>query len=408
MAPKLETLSSLKNPDFRIYLGSYLSEMANHDIRWVVQSLLIYRLTGSVAMLGILSLVNAVPGILLPLAGGVFADRLPKKLILNLGQVGALIPSIIVAGSLSLGFLSAERAGSWWILMAASFINSSTMSLTVPARQAIISELVGKEHIMNAISLRSTAYNILHLGVPALAGVIVDKFSFAAVYYIMVILSFIGLIFTLFLPKFTVEIKKGQSALSQLKEGFKYAQKETRILFIMVFTMLVAILMTPYTKLLPVYVDDILKVGATGYGLMLSASAIGGIIGALIVASLPNKKRGVMLLIDVSVLGLALMIFAFSRNWYFSLAVIVIVGLAQPARYTISNSLVQSYTDHNYQGRMMSIYSLQDGIFNLGGFVAAMVAGIITTPWTVFSFALIMVLLALLSLAFLPRIRKLD
>ena len=408
MSPSFETLSSLKQYGFRIYLGNYLSEMANHDIRWVVQSLLIYRLTGSVAMLGILSLVNAVPGILLPLAGGVIADRLPKKLVLNLGQIGALVPSLIVAVSLSFGWLSAERAGSWWILMVASFINTSTMSLTVPARQSIISELVGKEHIMNAISLRSTAYNILHLGVPALAGVIVDKFGFASVYYIMVVLSLIGLIFTLFLPKFTVQIKKGQSALSQLKDGFLYARRETHILFIMIFTMLVAVLMTPYTKLLPVYVDDILKVGATGYGLMLSASAVGGIVGALIIASIPSKKRGFILLIDVAALGLALMIFAFSRNWYFSLAVVVLIGLAQPARYTVSNSLVQSYTEHSYQGRMMSIYSLQDGIFNLGGFVAAMVAGLITTPWTVFSFALVMVLLSLFSMAFFPKIRNLD
>jgi len=382
--------------------------MANHDIRWVVQSLLIYRLTGSVTMLGILSLVNAIPGILLPLAGGVFADRLPKKFVLTLGQIGALVPSLIVAVSLSLGLLSAERAGSWWILMVASFINSSTMSLTVPARQAIISELVGKEYIMNAISLRSTAYNILHLGVPALAGVTVDKFGFAVVYYVMAILSFIGLIFTLFLPRFKVEIKKAQSAISQLKDGFSYVRRETNILFVIAFTMVVAVLMTPYTKLMPVYVDDILKVGATGYGLILSFSAVGGIIGALVVASLPSKKRGIMLLADVMALGMGLMIFAFSRNWYFSLAVVVFIGLAQPARYTISNSMVQSYTDHAYQGRTMSIYSLQDGIFNLGGFLSAMVAGVIGTPWTVFSFAILMVALSLGIMAFLPRIRKLD
>jgi MFS family permease len=408
MAPSFETLNSLKSPGFRFYLGSYLSNMATHDMRTVAQSLLIYRLTGSVAILGILSLVNAIPGTLLPLAGGVVADRLPKKLVINIGQAGTLLPSLVVAGCLSLGFLSAEHAGSWWILMVTSFFNTSITSLTTPARQAIISELVGKEHIMNAISLRSTGYNILHLGAPALAGVIIDKFDFASVYYIMGALSFIGLVFTLFLPNFKVQIRKSQSALSQLKDGFKYARRETHILFILIFTMVVAILMTPYSRLLPVYVDDILKVGATGYGLLLSASAIGGIIGALVMASLPSKKRGIMLLIDVTVLGLGLMLFAFSRNWPFSLAVIVLIGLAQPARLSISNSLVQSYTDHDYQGRMMSLYSLQDGILSLGGFIAAMVAGLIGTPWTVFSFALAMVLLSLLSFIFLPRIRKLD
>jgi len=408
MSPSFATLRSLKSAGFRFYLGSYLSQMVNHDMRNVAQSLLIYRLTGSVALLGILSLVSAVPGILLPMVGGVIADRLPKKLIMSFGQAGTLIPLLVVGASLSLGWMSKEHAGSWWILLAASFFNTCVTSLATPSHQAIIAELVGKEHIMNAISLRSTGYNIIHLGAPALAGVIIDRFDFAFIYYLMSVFSLLGLIFTLFLPRITVQIAKGRNALRQLIDGFKYARRETHILFIIIFTMVVAVLMMPYSRLLPVYVDDILKVGATGYGLLLSASAVGGIVGSLVIDSLPSKKRGLLLLIDVTVLGLAVMMFAFSRNWHFSLAVIVLVGLMQPARLSLSNSLVQSYTEHSYQGRMMSLYSLQDGILSLGGFIAAMVAGIIGTPWTVFGFALAMAFLSLGSLAFLPRIRKLD
>ena len=408
MAPSLEILSSLKQRGFRYYLGMYLSQMAAHDMRNVAQSLLIYRLTGSVALLGILSLVNAIPGLLLPLAGGVIADRLPKKLVINIGQAGVMLPSLVVAVCLSLGWLSAERDGSWWILMVASFINTSTLSLTAPARQAIVSEIVGKDHIMNAISLRSTSYNIVHLVAPAFAGVIIDNLNFAATYYIMTALSLMGLIFTFFLPPIQAQIEKGRNAISQLKDGFKYARSETNILFILVFTMVTAVLMIPYSRLMPVFVADILKVGATGYGVMLSVAAVGGIVGSLVIASLPSKNRGRMLLVAAIVLGLALVGFAFSRNWYFSLAAILIVGLSQPARTAISNSMVQSYTDRKYQGRMMSLYSLQDGIISLGGFIAAMVAGVIGTPWTVGSFALAMILLSILPMVFLPKIRKLD
>jgi len=408
MSPKFETLSSLKQPGFRVYLGMFLSQMAAGDMRTVAQSLLIYRLTGSVALLGVLALVYAVPSILLPLVGGVIADRLPKKQVINYGQTVALLPPLIVAVSLSLGFLSAERAGSWWILLAATFVNSCTFGLTTPARTAVISELVSKDHIMNAISLRSTSYNILHLAVPALAGVIIDRFGFAFVYYCMAFLSFIGLIFTLYLPPIGIVKIKSEGAISQLKDGFKYIRSESHILFILVFTLVTAILMTPYNRLMPVYVDDILKVGATGYGLLLSASAIGGIVGSLVIASLPSRKRGILLLSDITVLGIALVGFAFSRNWYFSLALIVLVGLVQPARTALCNSMVQSYTDPNYQGRVMSLYSLQDGISSLGGFIAAMVAVAIGTPWTVGSFAMAMVLLSILTMVFLPRIRKLD
>jgi MFS family permease len=408
MSPSFGTLSSLKQRGFRFYLGIYLSQMAAGDMRTVAQSLLIYRLTGSVALLGVLSLVYAVPGILLPLVGGVIADRFPKKLVINLGQVGAILPSMLVAVSLSLGWLSAERVGSWWILMLATFINSCTFSLTTPARSSIISELVGTDHIMNAISLRSTSYNILHLAVPAVAGIIIDRFDFALVYYVMSFLSFIGLIFTLYLPHMDVKGGKGRNALSQLKDGFKYVRSETHIMFILAFTLVTAIMMMPYSRLMPVYVDDILKVGATGYGLLLSFSAVGGIVGSLVMASLPSRKRGIMLLVDVTVLGLALAGFAFSRNWHLSLAVIVLVGLAQPARTALCNSMVQSYTDHDYQGRVMSLYSLQDGVSSLGGFLAAMVAVAIGTPWTVGGFAIAMVLLSVSTMIFLPRIRKLE
>lgn len=410
MSPAFETLRSLKQPGFRYYLGMYLSQMAGSDMRTVAQSLLIYRLTGSVALLGVLSLVNAIPGILLPLAGGVIADRFPKKLVVNLGQAGGVLPPLIVAVSMGMGFMSAERPGSWWILMAAAFLNTCTFAISTPARQAIIAELVGTDHIMNAISIRSTGYNIIHMVAPAIAGVLLDHIGFVYVYYIMAFLSFIGLIFTLFLPKIKVQGQgtKRPNPFAQLRDGFKYVRSETHILYILIFTMTTAILIMPYSRLLPVYVDNILKVGATGMGMLLSASAIGAIVGSLIMASLPSKRRGVMLLVDVSVLGLALLTFAFSRNWHFSLAVVVLVGLAQPARNALCNSMVQSYTDRNYQGRVMALYSVQDGISSMGGFIAAMVAGVIGTPWTVASFAIAMLALVVGTAIFMPRMRKLD
>jgi MFS family permease len=403
-----KTLSSLKITGFRYYLGMFLCQMAVHDMRTVAQSLLIYRLTGSVALLGALSMASAVPGIILPLFGGVIADRIPKRYVLNIGQAGAAFASLMVAVALSLGFLSADRAGSWWIVLAASFISTCFGSLATPASQAVVSELVGKDNIMNAVSLRSAGYNIMRMVAPAFAGVVIDRFDFAPVYYVMTSFSILAMIFTLFLPRLALAAGKSRDVLSQLKDGFAYARRETHILFVLVFILVVAVLVTPYSRLMPVFVDDILGVGATGYGLLLSVLAIGGIVGSLVTASLPSKKRGVMMLIDVAVLGLALMLFAFSTNWYFSLGVMALVGLALPARISLSNSLVQTYTDRAYQGRMMSIYSLQDGIFSLGGFLAAMLAGVIGTPWTVFAFALVMVLMSLSSLAFLPRIRKLD
>lgn len=378
------------------------------DMRILTQSLLIYRLTGSVAILGIMSLFNALPNILLSLFGGVIADRLPKKHVIILGQAGAVFSSLIIVISLALGFLSAERAGSWWLIIAASFINASAFGLTTPSRQAIIAELVGTEQVMNAVSLRSIGYNIIHLGAPAIAGVLIDALGFEFVYYLMSSLSFISLVFALFLPLTSSREEKSGGVFSQLKDGLKYTLGEANILFVLAFIMMTALFATPYLRLLPVFVDDILKIGATGMGILLSASAIGAVVGSLILASLPSKRRGAMLLIAAIVLGLAVTVFAFSLNWYLSLAFIVLAGPGRTAQTTLSNTLLQSYTDSSYRGRVMSLYSMELGISNLGAFGAALLAGVIGVSLTVGGFALTLVLLSLVAMVFLPRIRKLD
>lgn len=408
MPPSSKTFSSLRMPSFRYYLGMYWCGMAVQDMRTVAQSLLIYRLTGSVALLGVMALVNTLPSVIMPLAGGVIADRLPKKNIIVLGQIGTLFTLTIVAVSLTFGFMSAGRAGSWWILMVASFISHCFAGLVGPSRQAIIAELVGTDHIMNAISLRTMGYNILHLGAPALAGVLIDAFDFASLYYLMTFITVIALILTFFLPFIRGFEEKRRTAASQLVDGLKYVRSNPNILFILSFALISIMLTRPYIRLMPVFVDDILKVGATGMGILLSTSAIGALVISLIMASLPSKRRGIMLLVASTVMGLALAFFAFSSNWYLSLVFIIFVGMGQSARTTLTNTLLQAYAAPNYRGRVMSLYSMEEGTASLGVFMVAMLAEIWGVPWTVGGFALCAVLLALIALVFLPRIRKLD
>lgn len=408
MAPMLKSFDSLRQSAFRFYLGSQMCYSIAVQMRILAQSLLIYRLTGSVALLGVMALVNALPGILLPLIGGVIADRLPKKNVLFLGQMGTLVTTLAVALSLTLGILSAERAGSWWIIVVASFISNSAYSLSTPSRQAIVVELVGADQVMNAISLRTVGYNIVRLGAPALAGVLLDALGFEFIYYLGSGVSFIALILTLFLPLTGTFEGKGHGAVSQLKDGLRYVRGEANVLFVLSFAIITALLAAPHMRLLPVFVDDILKVGATGMGMLLSAAAIGALVGSSITASLPSKKRGALLLIGTMVLGLALTFFAFSRNWHFSLVFIAVVSLGQSVRMILSNTLLQSYTDSGYLGRVMSVYALTEGVASLGVFVAAILAESFGVPLTVGGFALTMVLLSLLAMVFLPRIRKLD
>ncbi|RJQ37354.1 MAG: MFS transporter [Dehalococcoidia bacterium] len=408
MSPSLKTFSSLKYPAFRLYLGMYVCQMAVMDMRSLAQSLLIYRLTGSVALLGVMALVNAVPGLLLPLFGGVIADRLPKKNMILIAQGGAITSALIVALSLTTGLMSAERPGSWMILLLATFINFAASSLAMPSRQAIIAELVGDDQIMNAVSLRSTAYNILHLGAPAIAGLLIDKIGFEYVYYLNTALSITGLVLTLFLPFTGTLERKAGNMFSQMKEGLKYIRGETSILLVIGFTMMTTFLGGSYFKLLPVFVDDILEVGATGMGVLVSISAIGALTSSLVMASIPGRKRGAMLLGAITLLSLSLIGFAVSRNWYLSLGFILMVGLGRSARATLSNTLIQSYTAPGYRGRVMSFYSLEEGVMSLGSFIIALVAVGVGVDRAVGGFAATLLVLTLAGIILLPKIRKME
>jgi len=269
-------------------------------------------------------------------------------------------------------------------------------------------ELVGKNQVMNAISLRNMVRNIVRLGAPALTGILIDVFDFEVIYYLTAGFGFASLILTMFLPLTGTWERTSGTIISQLKDGLKYVRGETNLLFLLAFTMVLALLSMPYLRLMPIFVDDILKVGAMGMGILLSASSIGALVGSLVLASLPSKRRGIILLIGAVILGLALACFAFSHNWYFSLVFIIFVGLGHTTRMTLSNTLIQSYTAPNYRGRVMSIYTMEEGLSNLGIFGAAVLAEVIGVPWTVGGFAIALVILSLLALLFFPRVRKLD
>jgi MFS family permease len=164
----------------------------------------------------------------------------------------------------------------------------------------------------------------------------------------------------------------------------------------------------PYMHLMAIFADDILKVGATGLGWLMSVSGIGAIIGSTTLASLSNKKRGVMLLVSGVIMGVALACFSFSNSLYLSLALMVVVGLGQAGRMTLGNTLLQYYVADEYRGRVMSIYMMEFGLASFATFAAGLIAEAVGVQWAVGGFAMVLVLLSALALAFIPRLRKLD
>jgi MFS family permease len=408
--PSLRTFESFKNPVFRLYYGALLGQRASANMQMMTRSLLVYHLTDSAAILGLMSLANALPMLFLALFGGVIADRVQKKYVLLVGQLCSAVISLGIALSLTSGYLSAERAGSWWILIAASALQGTVMGLMAPSRQAIVPEIVGEKQLMNAIALNNMAMNTLRLIAPAVAGFLIGgNYNFKVIYFAMTGMYVVAVIFITLMPRTSKVTAIRRSVFADIWEGIRYVRSKTTILLLLVFLLVVIFLSRPYMVLMPIFTEDILMVGPTGYGILLSISGAGAILGSLVLASLPNRRRGMLLLLGCLVLASALIGFSFSTSWLLSIVLIVVVGLGQAARMTLGNTLVQYYVDDDYRGRVMSIYTMNFGFTSLGTFVAGLMADTsIGVEWTVGGFAMVLVVITVIVAISFPRIRKLQ
>ncbi|MFC2012304.1 MFS transporter [Chloroflexota bacterium] len=406
--PARRTFRSLTNPVFRLYFFGTLCSMGSMNMQMIARSLLIWRLTESGTILGLMFLAHAGPTLALSLFGGVIADRLQKKYVMIIGQSCSAIISFGIAICLTTGYLSTEIAGSWWVLVVASVFQGIIMALMMPSRQAYVPEIVGGEELMNAIALNSMGMNLLRLFAPAAAGFLIDAVGFEAVYYVTTGTYVLSVVFITFLPLTSKTPVRRVSAIANIKEGIKYLRGETTILFVLGFSLIIAVLSMPFQMLMPVFTETVFDVGARGYGVLMSVSGAGAMAGSLVLASLPNKKRGLMLLVSGVFLGVALMAFSFSEIWALSIFLVIFVGIGQQGHMTLSMTLIQYYVEDEYRGRVMSIMMMQFGLVSFGAFIGGMLTDAFGIQWAIGGFAMVLSLLSVLALLFIKRIRNLD
>jgi len=403
-----KTFVSFKNPVYRLYYFSMVGHWSSMNMQMLARNLLVYRINPSGAILGVLALANAIPMIVFTLPGGVMADRFQKKHIIQVCQIISILVSIATTVVLLLGYLSPEYPESWWVLVVSGALQGAVMGFMMPARSAIISEIVEPEHLMNAISLNNLGMNVFRVLSPAMAGLLVDVFDFWVVYAIMTVMIIMSWVFILFVPTTSQQVTGNRNSLQDVIEGWRYIRGEKTIFIVLIFTVCALILGMPYSQLLPMFTEDILKVSATSMGVLIAVSGVGAIVGSLILASLTNRKRGMVLFFSVLMMAVALIGFAFSQWWYLSLGLIVFIGMGSTVQMALGNSLIQYYTEAAYRGRVMSFFMLGFGLSSLGAFFAGILAEGVGAPWSIGSLAMVLVILTLVLMATSQRVRKLD
>ena len=432
-------IASLTVPAYRLYFLFVLGQMGAMNMQMMARSWYVYELSktpgtndGSVTMLGAVALANAVPMLTLSLFGGVLADRVPKKQVLIIGQIASAVITVGVAASISLGSITV------WHLLIASFLQGIVMALMMPARQAIIPELVGANMITNAVALNGAAMNLLRLMGPALAGFLIALWDIEGVYYIMAILYASGVVMLMGLPLSGAVALRGSGVLKQVGEGFTYIRHNSAVLILLTFALFSFVLSMPYMFLLPAFTDTILTVdpsrlsfftslplvgtlfdtldeSSARQGLLISISGIGALIGSVFVATMEDKKRGLWLLISMWVMAASLIVFSFTSSYLIAFLVFIPLGFAQSGRMALSNTLAQVYSDDEHRGRVMSIYMLNWAMTNLGVFFVGVLADVVGTQggfsgaqWAVGGSAILLLLVTAFFTFFVKRLRELD
>ena len=419
------TFAALKLPAYRIFFGALLMQMTAMNMQMVARTWFMYELTGSAVMLGAVGLGSALPILTVSLFGGVLADRIRKRSILVAGQFASALVALGIAVSISVGAIA------WIHLFVAALLQGLVLALMMPARQALIYELVGDNTLMNAIALNAAAMNFIRLTAPAFAGFFIAFWSIEGVYYIMTVLYAIGFMFAVRLPRTGTDRRRESTAIQELTEGLRYIRHNADVLSILVLTLLSTILSMPYLFLLPMFTRDIFLVDVSIFGrlaswpligslllalgessarqgLLISVSGLGALAGSLIVASMSSRKRGLIFLLSLLLTAVSLLAFSATGSYLLAMIFFITMGLGQAGRLALGNTLLLSNTDDTHQGRVMSVHMMNWGITMVGVFLVSILADRIGVQLAVGGSAGLLAVITLYCLFLTSRIRSLD
>ncbi len=371
---------AFRSRNYRLFFAGQLVSLVGTWMQSVAQSWLVYRLTGSTALLGAIGFCNQIPVFFLATVGGTVADRLPRRSILIGTQCSAMLLAFVLAGLTLSGRVALPH------LLVLATLLGVVNAFDLPTRQAFVSELVRREDLMNAIALNSSMVNGARIVGPAVAGLVVAAIGegwcfFANGWSFVAVIA--GLLFmkNLALPP----ARTRRSPLREITEGFRFVIDHAPVRALLLLLGTTSLLGLPYTVLMPVYADRILGGGARTLGVLMGSTGIGALAGALMLAR-RRELRGLgrWVLCGSIGFGLSLVLFAWSRHFALSCVLLALTGFAMMAQMASSNTLVQSMTPDALRGRVMALYSMMFiGMTPIGALVAGAVAERLGVPATI-------------------------
>ena len=373
-----EMFRALRHRDFRLYAGGMAVSLAGTWMQNLAQAWLVYRLTRSEWMLGLTWFCASVPVLILSPIAGAVADRFPRRRIVMMTQAVGMAQAAVLAGLTLSG-----RIEVWHVLALAAVLGISN-AFDIPSRQALFIRLVGKDDLLNAISLNSATFNAARIVGPSIGGLIVARSS-EGVCFLLNSLTYVAVLASLAAMRVREEQQVHvESPLDGLKAGVGFVMKTPEVKSLLVLCGMISIAASPGATLAPVFAEEIFKVGAQGLGFLTAGMGAGAILGTLNLAR-RRATKGLPKVIFTSALVLtaAMVVYAVSPSFWLCLAMMPVIGMSVMRHSASANTVIQMSIPDGYRGRVMGLYSMMViGMAPIGSLISGALAEVVGSRWT--------------------------
>ncbi len=396
---------ALRYRDYRLIFITGIINTTGNWMEGIIRNWLVYQITGgSPIMLGLANLVHWLPFLLLSPIAGVFSDRWQKKWLLVATQ------SILTIVTILLGILTLWGNIQFWHILLLTLIHGMSEATDSPTRQSLVSDLVDKGTVMNAISLNSAAFFGTRLIGPAFGGFLIATAGIG-VGFLINALTFIPYIVALMFINPSHSSRLEGKTWGNFKDGLSYVRKNDIALTILVIVGLTSVFMVSYQTLMPIFANDILHVGPQGLGFLGAATGMGGAIGALLLAFYSHRvtRPGRFICLTATCFGFSLLVFAFSTVYWFSLLCLLVAGASSTCFSSSSNAILQTSAPANLRGRVMGVFaSISQGTNVFGNLLIGGLGSAFGASGGLATSSALAVMVAVLSFVLAPGFRRLK
>ena len=396
--------SPLRIPQFRWLFSSNMAFFFAMGSQGVVRAWLAFKLTDSELALGLITISVAIPMFFIAPIGGVISDRVDRRNLILVGQTIVLINELIIATLLFFDKLE------FWHLMTAATIMGCAFPFIMPARAALVVNIVGKLNLGKAIGINMAGMNTTRIVGPAAAGFLIDVIGVSNTYLVAVTLYAIGILCMFQVDRFPADAEaKERGVFRSVADGASYVAKNKLVLVLLLFGLVPMFLAMPFQNLLVVFAEKIWDVGSRGLGLLSALGGFGGVLGSLWVAHIGNSKHRLgWMMTSMMIFGTFLMGFAFSPYFLLALPLVFVANGFASIFGTFNNTAIQLVIPDNVRGRISSFLMMSFSLPMLGTLPVSAVAEIYGAPLAVGGASILAMAVALLFFTFSPALRKMN